>query len=789
MASNIIDPAGSTSTSINVDDLVDDLETAPIRLAVFGEFSAGKTTILNALIGEEILSVAVEPTTAVPTRVRYGREFNIFIERTDGEQSALFEDDPPFWTRFVGRRDTLSTLQKQQDTIRDFLRTWTKEGERADEVERVIVELPLDWLKDGLELVDTPGVNNEFARHRGFTEQEAGAADLAVLLMDARQGGGKRTEFAFMNEVQDQVERCIAAPNKLDLVPEDERDEFLDYIRETALPKHWEGAVTPPVLGISALAALHPEDHDEPDLVAAFDDLRDRLETMAEEERGKLLLARKGNPEKQLFARAKELEGEEHYGRAHRLYFDLLDVLDAADLDPTPAEEGIARCEEHLSAQVDALDALNERYNEAMALAEDDPDAALEELKAIRDEKEDLRLKDGDLHASIEGLESRIEERNEARRKIREIKTAVEGHRDNKEWIKVAASAKQILQCTDEAELSAEDEEKLRAFVEQQVQDRAEWAENRWMEIKGRVDTCVDDQRYLDAKEYLHELESIAPYTPFEEETAEFAAEVRKKAELETGYRRAVREAVEETEILRQDQVSPEETEAVEAAIESVVERYRALYGTPDLPEPPSAHDSALPLTIHHKITLALRLQVVAEHAPRRSKAASLVEDLRARREEIEVLPVAERSGLDLVEEYPDHPEAESALDELLNEPLPLWALPPRIRRTRSAVEDYRDYLGKKKSEKRLRELNRRAGFFEWHDNTLVSAPVSILGVLVLFLGIFGEGTLLGILVGVGIFAAGVGVQYLGATEKSIGKEKGSSGNVHGSERVRRRWY
>jgi len=165
------------------------------------------------------------------------------------------------------------------------------------------------------------------------------------------------------------------------------------------------------------------------------------------------------------------------------------------------------------------------------------------------------------------------------------------------------------------------------------------------------------------------------------------------------------------------------------------------------------------------------------------------VEDLRARREEIEVLPVAERSGLDLVEEYPDHPEAESALDELLNEPLPLWALPPRIRRTRSAVEDYRDYLGKKKSEKRLRELNRRAGFFEWHDNTLVSAPVSILGVLVLFLGIFGEGTLLGILVGVGIFAAGVGVQYLGATEKSIGKEKGSSGNVHGSERVRRRWY
>ena len=101
----------TSALSVDIDALVEYLNTASIRLAVFGEFSAGKTTVLNALIGEEILSVAVEPTTAVPTRVRYGREFNIFVERTGGDGPALFEDDPPFWTRFVGRRDTLSTLR------------------------------------------------------------------------------------------------------------------------------------------------------------------------------------------------------------------------------------------------------------------------------------------------------------------------------------------------------------------------------------------------------------------------------------------------------------------------------------------------------------------------------------------------------------------------------------------------------------------------------------------------------------------------------------------------------
>jgi len=98
----------SQPQQVNPDELISHLNESSIRIAVFGEFSAGKTTVLNALIKEEILSVAVEPTTAVPTRVRYGREFNIFVERTDGKWPALFEDDPPFWTRFLERWNTLS---------------------------------------------------------------------------------------------------------------------------------------------------------------------------------------------------------------------------------------------------------------------------------------------------------------------------------------------------------------------------------------------------------------------------------------------------------------------------------------------------------------------------------------------------------------------------------------------------------------------------------------------------------------------------------------------------------
>ena len=52
-------------------------------------------------------------------RVRCGRKFNFFVERTSGDGPALFEDDLLFWTYFVGRRDPLSTLQKRQGAPRD----------------------------------------------------------------------------------------------------------------------------------------------------------------------------------------------------------------------------------------------------------------------------------------------------------------------------------------------------------------------------------------------------------------------------------------------------------------------------------------------------------------------------------------------------------------------------------------------------------------------------------------------------------------------------------------------
>jgi signal recognition particle receptor subunit beta len=661
--------ADSPSSRIDVDELVDYLETAPIRLAVFGEFSAGKTTVLNALIGEEILSVAVEPTTAVPTRVRYGREFNIFVHRTDGASLPLFEDDPPFWTRFVGRRDMLSTLRRERASLQDFLRTWTKEGEQADQVERVEIQLPLDWLKEGLELVDTPGANNEFTRHHSFTEQEARTADIALLLMDARQGGGKRTEFEFMNDVQRQVPRCIVAPNKMDLVDADEREEFVEYIREEALPQHWDGAVTPPVTGISALAALHPDQHDEPDLVAAFDDLKSQLETIATEQRGPLLLARRDSPVKQLFAEAKALEGEEKYDRAHRIYFDVLDILDAADMDPKPAHEGIQRCETHLSTQVETLDRLNERYNEIAEEYEGDPDKRLEALKALKADKTELAIDDEKLNAEIQTLQNRIDKRDEARLRVEAIVEETKQFRSNGNLIKAASRAGQLVHHAGTAELSENRLEQLHDFLKKQVQDRDEWAREKWESTHDAIQEDLANTNYGQAEEQLHMLETVAPYITSNNHLTERLVEtVQRKAAKERKYANLIDNIVDIAADghppLYADRVPRESGDRIKQMIKEAADLYKNLYGSvgltdiPDLSKPKIVSDLEIEwLVIEEKMALSNAIQAVVHCSFARlyERSCQLTERVQSRRDKIGDIEMRDFDKLiNVLSEYPD---------------------------------------------------------------------------------------------------------------------------------------
>ena len=473
----------SNSTDLSLETILERLRHDPLRISVFGEFSAGKSTFINALIGEDLLSVAVEPTTAVPTYVVYAREFDVSVKLKSGEVLTLFGKEKPFWTRFVGRESVLHTLQRQKDDIKRFLTQWTKEGEKADQVEHISMEIPLPWLQQGLELVDTPGTNNEFTRHHNYTENVARETDIAIILMDSRQGGGKRTEFDFINAVQKSVGKTIIVLNKIDAMEPVEREDVVEYFQKDALPKHWEGAMLPAVYGLSALSRL---DNDlagrEPGLVKEFGGFLSKLEALAKQERGPLLLHRMGNPEKILFNQAMQAEAQKRPQDAHKIYFDLLDVLAAAGLEQEPAVQGIKRCETHLKIMVRGLDEINRDISHAFSLSEKEPDAAIKLFRQIIDRQIELGQKDMEIATAVDRLSAHILKRDMARKVVQNVLETVRRSIKNGKYCQALIKIKPLEAPPALAEMESAGNEEIkelkRTIIEGRERQLSEYTDN-----------------------------------------------------------------------------------------------------------------------------------------------------------------------------------------------------------------------------------------------------------------------------------------------------------------------
>ena len=79
---------GLVEFRLRIDALASRLEEDTFEVALFGRVSSGKSSLLNALLGTDVLPVGVNPITAVPTKLRYGKTLKAAVAYGDG-RSAL----------------------------------------------------------------------------------------------------------------------------------------------------------------------------------------------------------------------------------------------------------------------------------------------------------------------------------------------------------------------------------------------------------------------------------------------------------------------------------------------------------------------------------------------------------------------------------------------------------------------------------------------------------------------------------------------------------------------------
>ena len=185
--------------------ILDRLESKHFEIALFGRVSSGKSSLLNHIVDREILPVGVNPITSVPTRLVFGDSPRL---------SIWYADRSPERTDLVRLPEFVSEQQNPAN---------------SKHVTRIVAELPSARLKDGVVLVDTPGLGSLATSGAAETLAYLPRCDLGVVLIDA---GSTLTEDDLAT-VRTLYEAGIPASlllSKSDLLNPADREQSLQYI-------------------------------------------------------------------------------------------------------------------------------------------------------------------------------------------------------------------------------------------------------------------------------------------------------------------------------------------------------------------------------------------------------------------------------------------------------------------------------------------------------------------------------------------------------------------------------
>ena len=177
------------------------------QLAVVGQFSRGKSTLMNAVLGAPYLPTGALPMTSVVTRVRYGSRPRVTAHRRD-EGRIPIETSLGELVRFVAQASS----------------------EREEmQVASVDVAVPAEILRLGFYFVDTPGIGSAIAANSAITKRFLPEAD-AVVFVTSFDAPLAEHELEFLRDVKRHVGRLFFVVNKLDLVSAREAEEISRFM-------------------------------------------------------------------------------------------------------------------------------------------------------------------------------------------------------------------------------------------------------------------------------------------------------------------------------------------------------------------------------------------------------------------------------------------------------------------------------------------------------------------------------------------------------------------------------
>lgn len=276
------------NTAESIRETIEKAKDEHFEVAIVGEFKRGKSTLINALLGQEVLPADVLPATATLNRVTYSTEPYVQVEYKNGDSERV-----------------------DIDRLEEYVTKLTSESEmKAETVKEATVYYDTEFCRNNVDIIDTPGLNDD-DQMTNVTMSIIPKIDAAVFVISANSPFSQfEKEFLEKKMLTSDVGRIIFVVNCFGTFTQDDETKIVETVRtrigryvmekakkvmgedsrEFAVYKRKIG--TPRVIGVYAKRALTAKTIGSQELLeqSNFPEFEKALETLLTKERGAITL-------------------------------------------------------------------------------------------------------------------------------------------------------------------------------------------------------------------------------------------------------------------------------------------------------------------------------------------------------------------------------------------------------------------------------------------------------------------------------------------------------------------
>jgi GTPase SAR1 family protein len=221
----IVPGLGFNGDAVALTKRAHDIQQGIFNLIVLGEFKNGKSTLLNAMLGDKTLPAKSTPCTAIITILVQGAGKQIAIYESEQEQPRFLS-----WEAF---KSEFQLTKEDQETL-------DKEGyiDRFKNIEYAQIESLHPLCKNGVKVIDSPGLKENINRTRVTTKYLKQAQAVIFVLIATKILSEDEREFIEKAFEPGRLDNVFFIVNRINDIDEDEVDEIKDYVK-AGLKKHF----------------------------------------------------------------------------------------------------------------------------------------------------------------------------------------------------------------------------------------------------------------------------------------------------------------------------------------------------------------------------------------------------------------------------------------------------------------------------------------------------------------------------------------------------------------------